>query len=509
MSLFSNIRFYILLFSSILFVGVIIFVFNTYESQTLQIIRLNQITAFISLFFLYLSLLPSPLYSVFPTLPGKIKFTKARRAIGVSAFLYACIHAVIAFSGQLGGFEGLGFLTTRYLTALFLGFLSLQILFLLAITSFDRMIAILSFPRWKKLHRLVYIAFWGILLHGIMLGTHLTTTSSIIFQLTLFSVILLIILEAVRIDIYLRKKINKLNIGLISGMAIGVIITFFLLTSFSQTPVSLGIHSQHQKIAFQAQQNSLQNYKNPALTGDRSKRFTVGFSPRFAYANSPTMLEFQIFDASNGMPTILYNKIYDKLMHLIIVDSSLTYFDHIHPELEENIFSIETSFPKEGRYHLYTDYQPFGAIEQQDAFTLFVGNTLSEQKPNQVEKYTDSEGGYTISLTKRNFSAREMSLGNVRMTFTIKDVKGQPVTTLKPYLASFGHLVMINTATYDYVHVHPFDLKTPKPNSSSGPTVEFLPMGLYGPIKPGIYRVFAQFNPNNSLITTDFTIQIL
>ena len=38
--------------------------------------------------------------------------------------------------------------------------------------------------------------------------------------------------------------------------------------------------------------------------------------------------------------------------------------------------------------------------------------------------------------------------------------------------------------------------------------VIFLPLGLYGPIKPGVYRVFAQFNPNNNLFTSNFTVTV-
>jgi hypothetical protein len=67
---------------------------------------------------------------------------------------------------------------------------------------------------------------------------------------------------------------------------------------------------------------------------------------------------------------------------------------------------------------------------------------------------------------------------------------------------------MINAKTYDYLHVHPINLTVPKPNENGGPTVTFLPLGLYGPIKPGIYRVFAQFNPDNKLFTANFTVKV-
>jgi len=194
-----------------------------------------------------------------------------------------------------------------------------------------------------------------------------------------------------------------------------------------------------------------------------------------------------------------------------MVDSELETFSHIHPELTEKGFTITTQFPKEGWYHLYVDFQPRGAIEQQFGFVLKVGNP---EKPQlSTHKLDDNLNKqffpYEVSLKlPTTTSASEMSIGNQKLVFSLKDSIGKPVTNLKPYLASFGHLVMINQETFDYIHVHPTNTTPPAPNSNGGPDVEFLPLGIYRPIKPGIYRIFAQFNPDNQLFTADFTIKI-
>lgn len=67
---------------------------------------------------------------------------------------------------------------------------------------------------------------------------------------------------------------------------------------------------------------------------------------------------------------------------------------------------------------------------------------------------------------------------------------------------------MINTRTYDYVHVHPTITVPPKSNDNGGPDIRFMPLGLYGPIKPGTYKAFLQINPDNTLLTTDFMVEI-
>src|SRR5262249_47803570 len=150
-------------------------------------------------------------------------------------------------------------------------------------------------------------------------------------------------------------------------------------------------------------------------------------------------------------------------------------------------------------------------IEQQFAVTIPVGTVnpseVSTIQPDQ--NLTKTFGDYSVSMKyPAPLKAADLSVGAQKLTFTIMDKNGQPVTNLKPYLAAFGHLVMINESTYDYLHIHPDNAVAPKPDQNGGPTVEFLPLGLYGPIKPGIYRVFAQFNPDNKLFTSDFTVKV-
>ncbi len=131
---------------------------------------------------------------------------KARRALGVSAFYFGLLHGLFAFFGQLGGFAGLGFLSSKYLLAISLSFIALVILFLMTVTSFDFMVAKLTYPKWKFLHRFVYIAGVLILLHALMLGTHFSDLSSTIPQIFFSALAILLLLEANRFDTYLQKK---------------------------------------------------------------------------------------------------------------------------------------------------------------------------------------------------------------------------------------------------------------------------------------------------------------
>jgi DMSO/TMAO reductase YedYZ heme-binding membrane subunit len=515
----KNIRFYILLISLAISFGIYIWVLQNFNSQRTQTIRLTQLYALVALAYLYITVIIGPLMYQFYSFRFKNQLLKARRAIGVSGFYFATLHASLAFFGQLGGFRGLGFLSNTYLIAIVISFIAYLILLAMALTAFDWVIARMKFKKWKLLHRFIYAAILLIVIHSLMLGTHFMNLSSVIPQIFALALGLLLILEAPRVDIFLKKYLLWYPtfplVLVLFSLVTGVIICYtWIPASIGNT--TLGIHAQHIQIAKEAQNSTNLNPQggniNQAMTGDRSKRYTVSYDhPETIIPGTPAKLSFRVNDASSGNQVVLFNTVYEKKIHLIIVDSTLQFFDHVHPEASSNGFSIDYTFPQAGEYHLYIDFQPVGAIEQQFAFVQSVGDVKTVSVSNdQPSELTKDFGQYNVSLNfPTPLQSNKISIGGQKFAFTFKDTaSGQPVTNLKPYLASFGHLVMINTKTYDYIHVHPTNLVAPKPTDTSGPTVEFLPLGLYGPIKPGIYKVFGQFNPDGKLLVTNFVVEI-
>lgn len=528
--LVKNIRFYVLLLSILLSGGIYLWATITFSDRpNIQIIRMTQVYGLTSVVYLYLALLAGPLTYTFRFLPFRGQYMKARRAIGVSAFYYGLLHGSIAFFGQLGGFPGLFYLSSNYLIPITLSFTALVILSAMALTSFDFIIARMTFKKWKILHRLVYLAAVFVLIHALMLGSDFRDLSATIPQIMFIAVFFLLILEGLRVDYFVQSKLPTLPkfgltyvlLSLFFGAAM-----YYIFIPPGAIP-DFGIHSAHIQLAKDVQSGTTSNLgpnapKIPGLDGDRTKRYTVDFDVKESSESAVTkasvspneevVLNFAVSDAGSGNRVQLFKKIYSKNVHLIITNSDLTYFDHVHPEQTLEGFVIKYKFPKDDIYHLYADFQPFGGIEQQIANTLKVGNVekvvLSTDTPDT--NLTKTFGDYEVSLSyPKPLKSDQISVGQQILTYNIREAATKnPVTNLKPYLDAFGHLVMINQQTFDYVHVHPRDLTVPPPDSKGGPTVEFMPIGIYGPIKPGIYKIFGQFNPDNKLFTSSFTVKI-
>jgi sulfoxide reductase heme-binding subunit YedZ len=209
-ALVDNPRFYILLstfaVSALIYLGLDKYV----TSDTLFLIRLEQFYGFISLIYLYIAVLLSPLATIVGKDTTYMRLAVfCRRAIGVSAFYFAFLHFVVALFGQLGGIDAVLSSPSTFFTSIVFGGFALCVLLIMAITSFDRAIELLGISFWKWLHRLVYLAGIAILVHIWLIGTHVVY--GWVQLLILSPIILLLGLESLRITDSLSKKVSLLK----------------------------------------------------------------------------------------------------------------------------------------------------------------------------------------------------------------------------------------------------------------------------------------------------------
>lgn len=240
-NLFYSSRFYILVFSFLLSVAVFAWLRLVIEGDQLLFIRAQQIYGLLCLIFWYVALIISPLGHLIGKHRMKhIEFS--RRAIGVSAFYFALLHAVIALFGQLGGLGQLQYLPELFIWSLIGGAVALLVLGLMSATSFDAVIRFMTFRKWKWLHRLVYIAGILVILHVWMIGTHLAYPWAQGIGLIALSVLFgLEILRAVRVT---SEKKWHLSRSEIAGIVITLWVVVVVLIMTMPTVVQ-NYHSRH------------------------------------------------------------------------------------------------------------------------------------------------------------------------------------------------------------------------------------------------------------------------
>ncbi|HEX2316963.1 MAG TPA: hypothetical protein VHJ17_24670 [Thermomonospora sp.] len=207
-----------------------------------------------------------------------------------------------------------------------------------------------------------------------------------------------------------------------------------------------------------------------------------------------TDLRFRIL-GPDGEPVTAFTEIHDKRVHLIVARRELTGFWHLHPEhLGNGLWSARVDLPEAGAYRIFTDVSP-AALGR----TLTLGADLAvagnyEPQPVPAPGTVTTVDGYEVTLTGEPSHHEGRHL-----TFTVRK-DGRPVTDLQPYLAAYGHLVVLRAGDLAYVHVHPAG----EPGdgvTAPGPDVAFH-VALPG---PGTYRLFLDFRHGDVVRTAAFT----
>jgi sulfoxide reductase heme-binding subunit YedZ len=122
--------------------------------------ELEQILGRTAIYWMVATLAVTPLY----TLTGFRDLPSRRRAVGLYAFLYTCLHFLIFFGLDYGFNLGQAWNLVIGKVYLLVGVLAMLLLIPLAVTSFDYFMRKMG-KNWKRLHWLVYPAVVVSILH--------------------------------------------------------------------------------------------------------------------------------------------------------------------------------------------------------------------------------------------------------------------------------------------------------------------------------------------------------
>jgi hypothetical protein len=196
------------------------------------------------------------------------------------------------------------------------------------------------------------------------------------------------------------------------------------------------------------------------------------------------------FRIERGADTVTDFQIeHTKRMHLIVVRSDLSGFQHLHPRMsEDGSWRGSIRLPKGGEYRMYADFKHAGKRRTLPA-DVAVDGEFKRVKLPAPSPYARSDGGLDVGLYIHGPGAGAPA----HMQIEVAE-QGRPVTAeLEPYLGAMGHLVAIREGDLKYLHTHP-DGNTP------GFHVQYP--------SAGNYRVFVQFRHRGRVHTAAFTVAV-
>ena len=194
-----------------------------------------------------------------------------------------------------------------------------------------------------------------------------------------------------------------------------------------------------------------------------------------------------------------------KVMHLILVRDDFRQFNHLHPELRGGHFTIPVALAAGHRYYIYADSKPAGLPQQVFRFIAGAGvQPRTQQTPLSASNPVAPVGPYVVRLSATRVPAHRPATLYATIT---RD--GKLAADIHPYLGAAAHIVLVNTSTLTYAHVHPggshadMDMPMSAPPDPVDPKIAMRlpPLGRHA-----AYKLWLQFQGAGTVSVAPFTI---
>jgi hypothetical protein len=192
--------------------------------------------------------------------------------------------------------------------------------------------------------------------------------------------------------------------------------------------------------------------------------------------------------------------VHEKLLHLFIIDRSLQFFRHVHPELlPDGSFDLRESIPP-GEFVVIADFLPHGGVSQMVQRAIVTPGYDGAVFPEPPDLSRDMAVERTINGVRIRLESAALKAGREGLLrFTLSDAAtGAPVTDLEPFLGAPGHMLIVNADITEADHVHPEE------PASRGPSITFQPLLPAG----GLYKLWVQFQRAGVVATVPFVVVV-
>jgi hypothetical protein len=192
-------------------------------------------------------------------------------------------------------------------------------------------------------------------------------------------------------------------------------------------------------------------------------------------------------------------------LHLLVVDPTLTDYQHLHPEpaAEAGVWRFAFTPRFGGVYRVFADFTPAATGRSLYATAdVAIGGTAAEANAtSQTPNWQSEAGGCRFELVPSAPSVRAGAPVDLRLVIARPD--GAAVA-LEPVMGAFAHLVAFDEARSGFAHLHPVDPGLDRPPDTIRPELRFR---LTIP-QPGRYVVWAQVNAAGREVFVPFRFDV-
>jgi hypothetical protein len=181
-----------------------------------------------------------------------------------------------------------------------------------------------------------------------------------------------------------------------------------------------------------------------------------------------------------------------KKIHLLVVDESLTDYQHLHPEpdsLYDGTWRCALTPKNKGKYTVFFDFIPTRSPRRVLLTSSFEVEGEQVATPPVHEKLLHSSGNRRFELIRGETGD---SGEDIQLIFKATDENGNTLA-FRPVMGAFAHMVAFDENLKGFAHLHPEENALPagKEDIFEGPLTF-----TFSPPKEGLYRLWAQVKFN-------------
>lgn len=223
-------------------------------------------------------------------------------------------------------------------------------------------------------------------------------------------------------------------------------------------------------------------------------------TPRNPKPGQKVRLRFTVLHPKTGKPVPDLELVHERVFHLFLISEDLNHFAHEHPTpVAPGTFDFDWVFPAGGMWRLLTDFYPANATPQLVAKTLLLpGGTY--RAPQLVDTTAKPVKAENMDVSLRLIPSEPLAGEKTLLQYRI-----EPREAFEPFLGAMGHMLVASSDLIDLLHTHPFlvDGGMADPPKDA----KLVQFNVIFP-RPGVYRVWAQFQRAGVVNTIPFNVAV-
>jgi hypothetical protein len=227
----------------------------------------------------------------------------------------------------------------------------------------------------------------------------------------------------------------------------------------------------------------------------------VSTVPRAPKPGVKTRLRFEILHPKTGKPVKDLEVVHERIFHLFVISEDLQHFAHEHPEqVGPGVFEIDWTFAAGGMWRVLCDYYPAGATPQLTAKTILLPEGRL-RAPKLAGNTSEAMQGENVEVKLRLGPGAKAIAGEKTLLY----YEIAPRAEFEPFLGAMGHMLVASADLIDLIHTHPFLVDGGLTEPPAGH--KLVQFNVIFP-RPGMYRVWAQFQRAGVVNTIPFNVPV-